>query len=501
MSALNPKADVTRAGLDFIIPPCESAQSALNKRAKKLLAADEVFSARHQIELTCLSFCFAVCFFLFLLHPFQFLRIAGYGVTAFFFFLMFGKIIFLLLDFFHPYASSLRTEAALAGFDPEKAPIYSIIVPLYREEKILPQLKAGLERLDYPVDKKEVFFLLEADDTNTIEKASELLARDNPQNFKLLLVPPSDPRTKPKAMNYALSFITGEYFTIYDAEDTPEPTQLKKAVLSFAALPSDTAALQARLTFRNFSRNWLTKMFTIEYEVWFRQILPGLTRFGFPVPLSGTSTHMRVRDIKRLHGWDSFNVAEDCDLGIRLARHGLRSEMLDSYTLEEAVGKLTPWLKQRSRWIKGYMQSWITHTRRPSRLYGGAGLKGLFSLHFIIGGLALSALLLPPAFLLFAATHLQSVLDVTPIFDTHLVPTLYFLLVSGFITPFLSALLVFARSKEIADIQAYYMLSHVFYWLLAAFSSYKALIELQINPSYWAKTEHGQDLEKEQTRI
>ncbi len=488
--ANDPPAVVPRPVQEIFLTSSEQNIEEFYARFAALQKSDGVLSLQHKSQITFFSFFFTLIFLALYFEPLIFAKAFSFFATVFFSFLMIGKIYFLVIDFFKPH-TGIETDTLTLSVDDPTLPEYTILVPLYREHKILPRLKRRLEALQYPEHKKRIILILEEDDEETVETAKMLAAADPEPAFQILLVPPGEPHTKPKAMNFALPHIRGEYFTIYDAEDEPDPDQLLKAVAAFRAAPSDVSALQARLTYVNYNVNWLTRMFTVEYEVWFRQVLPGLTRLSYPVPLSGTSTHMRTADMKRIFGWDSYNVAEDCDLGMRLARAGLRAELLDSVTREEAVFRIRPWLRQRSRWLKGYMQTWITHSRRPIYFYKKAGWRGVFSLYFVVGAMALSALALPPGLIFFFWSLWQNAFDLTPIINPALKPLLLGLLVCGAVVPFLSALTVFSRSKTIPDISAFYGFSHIFYWFLAGVSAYRSLFELQFYPTVWHKTDHS----------
>jgi len=242
----------------------------------------------------------------------------------------------------------------------ERWPVYTVLCPMYQETAVLPQFADAIARLDYPAESLQVLLLLEEDDHDTIEFARGL---DLPDSFEIVVVPDSRPKTKPKACNYGLQAARGDYVVIFDAEDIPEPDQLKKAVLAFAGLPGTVACLQAPLNFYNPRQNVLTRLFTAEYSLWFDLMLVGLQRLRGPIPLGGTSNHFRVEVLRGLGGWDPYNVTEDADLGIRLYKQGFRTGILDSTTYEEANPDPRNWIRQRSRWIKGYLQTLLVHTR------------------------------------------------------------------------------------------------------------------------------------------
>ncbi|MGM0493318.1 MAG: glycosyltransferase, partial [Armatimonadota bacterium] len=284
------------------------------------------------------------------------------------------------------------TEEEIAAVDEAALPTYTLLIPLYREAAVLGRLVEGLRRMDYPAEKLDVMLLLEEDDEETIAAAE---AMDLPPHIRPVVVPDSEPKTKPKACNYGLFTCDSDLLVIYDAEDRPEPDQLKKAAIAFSKVPDSVVCIQAKLNYYNQRQNLLTRWFTAEYSVWFDLFLPGLTASGAPIPLGGTSNHFRVATLKELGGWDPFNVTEDCDLGVRLHKHGWRTSMLDSTTWEEANGAFWSWFRQRSRWVKGYLQTWLVHTRRPVKLIRELGFADWFSFQMIIGGSLLCFLINP----------------------------------------------------------------------------------------------------------
>ena len=264
-------------------------------------------------------------------------------------------------------------------------PRYTVFVPLFKEVEILPHLAKALAELDYPPAKLDIKIVLEAVDAATIEAAAKLAF---PGNVDLIVVPDRQPRTKPKALNYALQFATGDLAVIYDAEDRPEPDQLRKAATVFHHASADVACLQARLDYFNATENWLSRQFTIEYCTLFRGLLPLLSRFGLPLPLGGTSNHFRIGVLRALGAWDPYNVTEDADLGMRLHRAGYRVETLDSTTYEEACCQTYPWLKQRTRWLKGWMQTFGVHMRAPLSTLRETGLAGFLAFHAYFAGIS-----------------------------------------------------------------------------------------------------------------
>jgi cellulose synthase/poly-beta-1,6-N-acetylglucosamine synthase-like glycosyltransferase len=368
----------------------------------------------------------------------------------------------------------------------EELPVFTVLVPMFRESQMLPALANALRRLDYPLGKLDIKIVLEAGDHETIAAARTLGLEGV---FEIILVPPSQPQTKPKACNFALRFARGEFLVIYDAEDRPEPDQLRKVVATFRRSPANTACLQCRLNYYNADENWLTRMFTLDYSLWFDQVLPGLERLNMPIPLGGTSNHFKIDVLRELHAWDPFNVTEDADLGIRLAQKGYRVGVVDSTTFEEASCHAGNWIRQRSRWMKGYMQTLLVHTRQPLHLLRTAGLIGFLGFVFFIGGTVLAGLLNPIFWSLYLVWLVAVTTGFDPVFPQLLLFLSLFNLLAGngaFI--YLSMLAPIRRGW--LDLIPY-SLTVLGYWVLISIAAYKGLWQLLRDPFYWEKTQHG----------
>lgn len=373
--------------------------------------------------------------------------------------------------------------AALADAD---LPTYTILIPLYREAEVLGKLVAGLCELDYPADKLEIMLLLEENDTETIAAADALAL---PPHFRKVVVPESYPKTKPKACNWGLELASSDLLVIYDAEDVPERDQLRKAACAFRRSPDNVACLQAKLNYFNPRQNLLTRWFTAEYSVWFDLFLPGLTASRAPVPLGGTSNHFKVGPLRELGGWDPFNVTEDCDLGVRLHKHGYRIAMIDSTTWEEANSHFWGWIRQRSRWVKGYIQTYLVHMRRPLRLMRQLSLPGWFAFQMIVGGSILCFLLNPVYWLLTVLWALTGAEIISAMFPTPIyVAGVFCLLIGNFVFVYLNV--AGCMNRGYYDLVKFAVISPL-YWLMMSWAAYKAAGQLIVNPHYWEKTKHG----------
>ncbi len=391
-----------------------------------------------------------------------------------------------LLKFLLVYFGSRRsidikvTEEEASALRDEDLPIYTVLVPMYKEPDVLPILANALRKLDYPKSKLDVKLVLEADDVDTINAAKQLGLE---AIFEIIRVPPSQPKTKPKACNYALRFARGELLTIYDAEDKPEASQLRKVVAAFDKATPETACIQARLNYYNAEENWLTRMFALEYTLWFDFYLPALEWLRIPIPLGGTSNHFKLDVLRSIDAWDPYNVTEDADLGVRLTQRGYRVGVVNSTTFEEANVSIPNWVRQRSRWLKGYMQTWLVHMRRPMHLYQSTGMRGFWGFQFFVGGTFFVALMAP---LLWLAIFTGAMTSVFP--PALLYLSMFNLLVgNGF---FIYMTLVAGFKRDYMRL-APYALTVPFYWMLQSLAAYKGLWQLVRNPFYWEKTTHG----------
>jgi cellulose synthase/poly-beta-1,6-N-acetylglucosamine synthase-like glycosyltransferase len=391
--------------------------------------------------------------------------------------------------------SSLKAPAVIRVSDDEavaipddELPVYTVLVPAYREPEVIGTLLAQIDAIDYPRAKLDVKLLLEEDDAQTYEAA---LAASPGPHVEVIRVPDSTPKTKPKACNVGLARARGAFVTVYDAEDRPEPLQLRRAVLAFRRVAPDVACLQAKLSYYNGDQNLLTRWFTAEYDMWFGQLLPGLIARKAPLPLGGTSNHFRRDMLIGLGGWDAWNVTEDADLGIRLHRIGLRTEVLESVTLEEANSDFVNWVKQRSRWYKGYLQTWLVHMRHPVALVGALGVRGFIGFNLFVGGTPFLSLMNPVFWGMTVAWFLAQPAFIAALFPTWLYYLALFAMVCGNAAVYYSSLVGARLTGRPSLVIA--SLAVPVYWVMMSIAAVKAFVQLLSSPSFWEKTIHGLD--------
>lgn len=376
-----------------------------------------------------------------------------------------------------PEAISLARHRAL--------PRVTIMIGLLNEDLVLPKLLEHLAALDYPRELLEIMLLLEDGDKVTQNHLTSITpARD----FDVVIVPKGTLKTKPRALNYGLNFARGEIIGILDAEDRPHSQQINEVVRTLHTAPPDVACVQGILDFYNPKRNWLSRCFTIEYAIWFRVLLKGMQRLRLPIPLGGTTVYFRRHILEKVGAWDAHNVTEDADLGMRLARYGFRTEVMQSVTLEEANGQALPWVKQRSRWIKGYMLTWATHMRRPFALCRDLGVWGFLTFQLLLLGGVTSYLSIPLLWGLWIGVFgfdLKLQLGGTEL----LWKTAFWSMIFGqFIMLSVATAALMKRDKR-ALIP--WIITLPVYWPLGAIAGFKALYEVFFAPYYWDKTRHG----------
>lgn len=367
-------------------------------------------------------------------------------------------------------------------------PRYTIMVALYREAGMAEQLLRGLERLDWPASLLDIKLVCEADDRETIDALRVL--RPGPQ-FEIVEVPPYGPRTKPKALTYALAAARGEFLAIYDAEDRPHPQQLREAYQHFRNSPPELGCLQAPLIITNVGQSWLSALFSLEYSGLFRGLLPMLGKTRMPMPLGGTSNHFRTAALIAAGGWDPYNVTEDADMGIRLYRLGYRSDVIQRQTLEDAPVSVPVWVSQRTRWFKGWVQTWLVLMRDPRRLIRDMGLVPFLILQLLVGGMLVSALL-HPLILAFVGIGAVTLFEAPTNAVSAGALSLFILdsinIVGSYLT-FLGLGIGSMIDHEKRLLGRRWMAVPL-YWLMISYAAWRAVLELYKKPFFWSKTPH-----------
>lgn len=374
-----------------------------------------------------------------------------------------------------------------------RKPIVSVMVPLFKEPDVIPRLINRLSRLTWHRDLLDILLVVEEHDHAT---RAALARQTLPRWMRVILVPDAKLKTKPRALNFAMLFARGSIIGVYDAEDAPEPDQIHRVVRCFQQGPDNLACVQGVLDFYNSRANWLSRCFTIEYAVWFRVILPGIQRLGLAVPLGGTTLFFRRDILEQLGGWDAHNVTEDADLGIRLARHGYFTQLLPTVTYEEANCHPLAWVKQRSRWLKGYAVTWLVHMREPRLLWRQLGPKRFWGVQVMFLGTLVQSTFAPLLWsfwlILIGLGHpLQSTLGQ---------PVLIVLAVAFFAAEVIGfAIAWIALRAHGHRYLRWWILTLPGYFPLAVLAVYKALWEIVTAPFYWDKTPHGQYMAADDT--
>lgn len=383
------------------------------------------------------------------------------------------------------------TDQELQEINDSDLPIYTILCPLYKEASVLPQFLESIKAIDYPKKKLEVLLLLEEDDTETLAVAE---AMKLPSYVKIIKVPDSLPKTKPKACNYGLALAKGEYVVVYDAEDKPEPDQLKKAYIGFQKADKQVVCLQAKLNYYNANHNLLTRLFTAEYSLWFDVMLSGLQSIETIIPLGGTSNHFRKSVLYKLQGWDAFNVTEDCDLGARLFKIGYLTAIINSTTYEEATSNVFNWIRQRSRWIKGYIQTFLVHNRNPIEFIQKHGIHAII-FQLVVGG-RIAFMLVNPLMWILTVVYFIAKSTIGELIEQLFPMIIFYIALLSLV--FGNFLQMYYYMIGLVQRGHFHLVKYVFlipiYWFIVSVAAVKASIQLIQNPFYWEKTLHGHHL-------
>lgn len=478
--------------LKFLDYPHSSEKKSVDFANKKdFLFLPEIFSVRRHLYLE------SVTFVLFLVVIFYLIiRAAGFlfeipavviisGAISFFYLLLMVFKLYVVYKAVNVDLVSI-SASALAGLSSRDLPVYTIIVPLYKEARVIPQIIRSLSALDYPKDRLEIIITLEEYDYDT---RTAIMQANPPSYFRVLTLPDVKPKTKPKALNVAFKEIQGDYVVIYDAEIMPDTDQLKKAYLAFKFHP-EFAALQTRLDHYNADKNLLTRLFNAEFSFYYDLFLPGLQKLGLPIPLSGHSVHFRRLSLLTAGGWDPYNVAEDCDLGIRMYRMGYRVGILDSVSREEATETVSAWAMQRTRWMKGFIQTSIVHLRHPLRFKNDVGgwREFLAFLMIVPGSVFLNISNILYWFLLIAwlTTHSPLIQYIFP--GVILSISIASFVLGNFIFTYLNLIGSYHRGRM--NLVKWSLFSPL-YWVLLSVATIRAAVQIVLRPHHWEKTKHG----------
>ncbi len=394
---------------------------------------------------------------------------------------------FILLALMRFYACiaflQTRQEGQIQRIADHDLPVYTLLIPLFKEARVVEKLVNSVCLLDYPAAKLDIKFLVEAEDKITQETLDKTALRGN---MEVLVVPKGKIRTKPRALNIGLMAARGQYVAVYDAEDEPDKGQLRAALSAFTLGDKNLACVQGHLTIDNTQDGWITRHFTLEYTALFEILLPALARFKVLFPLGGTSNHFKTSVLRECGGWDAYNVTEDADLGARLGRRGYHLGMITSATWEEAPNRGISWLTQRTRWMKGYMITWGVHMRTPLALWNQLGWKNFLIFQGFIAGMPLVALAFPVFLVLCAIQGFSGNLlrEDSALHHLHL-----FALLFGFCAAFVIILCALLQRSLWSLWHAPFTL--IFYWLCVSFAAWRALVQLLYSPHFWEKTEHG----------
>jgi cellulose synthase/poly-beta-1,6-N-acetylglucosamine synthase-like glycosyltransferase len=485
-------ADAFKRAIKFLDWPHPSERIGNNYgNTKDFLFLPEIFSIRRHIYPETVALIIAVTAFigaalwgLSTLFDLPVLVVVSAFFAAFYLGLMVFKLVVIYNATRKPFVDFSREEVDSVRED--ELPTYSILIPLYNEAAVIRQIIKAMSAIDYPKDKLDIIITLEEYDHETIQAIKDA---NPPAYFKTLILPDVQPKTKPKALNVAFPHTKGEFLVIYDAEIVPDPDQLKKAYLAFRKHP-DVSVFQTRQDHYNPGQSLITKLFNAEFSFHFDMYMPGLIKMGLPLPLAGHSTHFRRAALEEAGAWDPYNVTEDADVGIRLARLGHKVDILNSRSTEEATTTIKAWVNQRSRWIKGFIQTAIVHLRHPLRTkneLGGWG-KAIALLILVPSSVFINISNLFFWGLLIAWFATQSTV-ITAMFPTPILYLSFFTFVAGTTTfTYLNLVGIYKRGRY--SLVKYSLLSPL-YWVLLAYASVKAAIQLVVNPHHWDKTKHG----------
>lgn len=481
----------------------EYQQSTINAEnyldvTNPLYSSKDVLTSGTRAALALLSI-FAIIFFFW--HPPLGFLIFFIAINIFYLLFNFMRILITLRPYKRTTSPDLQKVLTIPA---NNLPMYTILAPLKDEPDMVPELIQRLQDIDYPSEKLDIKIVLEVDDVKTIHAIKQqgiddvnTFANKRHIKYHLIKVPSAPLSTKPRSCNYALQFARGDITVIYDAEDLPDPLQLKKAYALFLHEKLDTLCIQAKLNFYNSKQNLLTRFFSLEYSFWYDAFLPGLYTWAIPLPLGGTSNHFLTGTLRKIGTWDPYNVTEDADIGWRLSRLGYRTAMLDSYTLEEASSQIPNWIRQRTRWQKGFLLTSLVHLRSPIKMWHQLGPWGSISSTIFFATTFMLPLLNPVLWIFFILWYVLPLFGLAPIGIEipewlHVVGLINLIVGNGV---YILVHLVNALKQHRYHLVAIAPFMPL-YWLLISLASYRAIYQTILTPYKWEKTQHGLDKSK-----
>ncbi len=361
--------------------------------------------------------------------------------------------------------------------DAQELPFYSILVPVLDEPGMMQQIATSLAHINYPYQRLEILILLETRDQATMASAMNI---NWGAHIHLVAVPSGKPNTKARACNYGLSIARGEFVVIFDAEDKPHSDQLRTAAAIFATRDASLVCLQAPLQIHLAHNKWLQNQFALEYKILFSLALQVLSNLNMVMPLGGSSNHFHTESLRKVGGWDAFNLTEDAELSMRLAKNGFRTQMLSPPTIENAPHSLSVWFNQRTRWLTGHIQTWCIHMRHPRDTLNLIGWRNFLAFNAIILGRLFSGLL-HASYLIYLLVALPDLVGSQATFTIYLATPIPIILFSVGI--------IYSPATTWPH-KIWLSLTQPFYWALTSLALLNACWRILTSRLDWLKTSH-----------
>jgi cellulose synthase/poly-beta-1,6-N-acetylglucosamine synthase-like glycosyltransferase len=250
-----------------------------------------------------------------------------------------------------------KAKAPARFLKPQKS--FTVMLPVRHEEDVIQTTIERVVRSNYPLSLLEVVVICSPDDSGTIAKAQQKIAqlrRQGIDNVRVIAYK-GKPINKPHGLNACLRVTRNELVTIFDAEDDIHPDIFN--VINTVFLKEKVAVVQAGVQLMNYESTWYSVLNVLEYFFWFKSRLHYHTKLGM-TPLGGNTVFFTRDVLERVGGWDEQDLTEDADIGIRISLLGEPMRVIydDRYvTREETPPTISQFIKQRTRWSQGFLQT------------------------------------------------------------------------------------------------------------------------------------------------
>jgi cellulose synthase/poly-beta-1,6-N-acetylglucosamine synthase-like glycosyltransferase len=291
-------------------------------------------------------------------------------ITYIFLFLALYVEVFFLISYFEIRGKEkieAKVSTGKTKISDNKLPSVSIIVPAWNEGNTILKTIFSILRLNYPKDKLFVYIVDDGSTDNTW-KIIQRFARN-----KQVALLHKENGGKYTALNYALEKITTDLVGCLDADSFVHPEALRRIVAKFAEDNEIMAVTPSTKVFEPKGFLGLIQKAEYMFGIFIRKANQNLNAIYItPGPFS----IFRISVFKEIGGYRHAHGTEDNEIAMRMQKNHMKiSNVHDAYVFTVVPTKIKPLLKQRLRWVYGFLKNAVDYRDmffRPQ--YGNLGM-------------------------------------------------------------------------------------------------------------------------------